>query len=54
MLSYPECQGGKAATPFLIGAGNNLNFCENTNNPNANITGGWEVDIRVDELGFTN
>jgi hypothetical protein len=47
-------QGGKAATPFLIGAGNNLNFCENTNNPNANITGGWQIDIRVDELGFTN
>jgi hypothetical protein len=47
-------QGGKSAAPFKVGAGNNLNFCENTDRPNANIAGGWEVDIRVDELGFTN
>jgi hypothetical protein len=46
-------QGGKSAT-FTVGAGNILNFCENFNDPNANVGGGWEIDIRVDELGFTN
>jgi hypothetical protein len=48
----PQFQGGKSATPFSVPDGGTLNFCMNTDRPDANITGGWEVDIQVDELGF--
>jgi len=45
-------QGGKSAAPFATADGGTLNFCQNTDRPDANVTGGWEVDVRVDELGF--
>jgi hypothetical protein len=47
-----QFQGGKSAAPFLVPDGGDLNFCMNTDRPDANIGGGWEVDVQVDELGF--
>jgi hypothetical protein len=47
-----QFQGGKSAAPFSVPDGGDLNFCMNIDQPDANITGGWEVDIQVDELGF--
>lgn len=46
-------QGGKAAAPFSAPLGGILQFCQNTDNPTANITGGWGIEVKVDELGFT-
>jgi hypothetical protein len=43
-------QGGKNVQ-FTVPVGGNLELCQNTNNSAANMTGGWEVDIEVDELG---
>jgi hypothetical protein len=43
-------QGGKNAQ-FTVPVGGNLELCQNPINSAANITGGWEVDIDVDELG---
>ena len=45
-------QGGKSAAPFELMNGGGLEFCQNTDNPTGNITGGWQVSVRVDELGF--
>ena len=47
-----QFQGGKSATPFEVPGGGDLNFCMNIAQPDANIGGGWEVDVQVDELGF--
>jgi hypothetical protein len=43
-------QGGKNAQ-FTVPVGGSLELCQNPINSAANITGGWEVDIDVDELG---
>jgi hypothetical protein len=42
-------QGGKDAQ-FTVTTGGTLELCQNTNNP-ATVTGGWQVDIKVNELG---
>jgi len=42
-------QGGRS-TQFMAN-GQPLFFCQNNDRPMNNITGGWEIDIRVDELG---
>jgi hypothetical protein len=44
-------QGGKAER-FTAPTGGGLEFCQNTDTPTANITGGWQIDLKVDELGF--
>jgi len=44
-------QGGKSER-FTAPTGGTLEFCQNTDTPTANITGGWQIDIKVDELGF--
>src|SRR5262249_18314960 len=43
-------QGGRSAQ-FTTTTGGLLEFCQNNDRPQNNITGGWEIDIRVDELG---
>jgi hypothetical protein len=43
-------QGGKSAQFTTANAGP-LEICQNDNNPSANITGGWEIDVEVDQLG---
>ena len=42
----------KKAAPFEAPDGGDLNFCMNVGQPGANLGGGWEVDVQVDELGF--
>lgn len=44
-------QGGKSER-FTAPTGGTLEFCQNTDNPAGNITGGWGIDVQVDELGF--
>lgn len=44
-------QGGKSAAPFTVPNGGTLEFCQNTDKLGNNITGGWEVDVEVDQLG---
>jgi hypothetical protein len=44
-------QGGKSEQ-FAAPLGGILEFCQNTDNPTGNITGGWQINLRVDELGF--
>jgi hypothetical protein len=44
-------QGGKSER-FAAPTGGGLEFCQNTDTPTANITGGWQIDLKVDELGF--
>jgi hypothetical protein len=44
-------QGGKSEQ-FSAPNGGGLEFCQNTDNPSGNITGGWQIDLRVDQLGF--
>jgi hypothetical protein len=43
-------QGGTSAQ-FTSVTGGELQFCQNNDRPQNNITGGWQVDVRVDELG---
>jgi hypothetical protein len=42
-------QGGKSVQ-FTVPTGGTLELCQNTDKPETS-TGGWEVDIKVDELG---
>jgi hypothetical protein len=44
-------QGGKSAALFTSVTGGQLEFCMNNDRPQNNITGGWQIGVRVDELG---
>jgi hypothetical protein len=43
-------QGGTSAQ-FTSVTGGELEFCQNNDRPQNNITGGWQIGVRVDELG---
>ena len=44
-------QGGKSSASFTSVTGGQLEFCQNNDRPQNNITGGWALSIRIDELG---